>query len=218
VSLLVAGACGAPPSPPPEPVVWELRDPAAVGGLTTEILGHPAAVDTPLGPALAFDGVDDGVIVPVHPLAGAEEFTVEVVFRPDADGPPEQRFLHLQQDGSKDRVLLETRLTGDGRWFLDTYVKSRDAGHTLFARDHLHEAGRWYHAALVVGDGRMRHYVDGRLELSRSIDFAPQGPGRTSIGVRINRVSWFKGAVLRARFTPYALAPEQFERVPAADD
>ena len=60
----------------------------------------------------------------------------------------------------------------------------------------------------------MRHYVDGELELSRPIDFKPQGPGRTSIGVRINEVDWFKGAVREVRFSHRVLKPEEFS-VPA---
>lgn len=37
-----------------------------------------------------------------------------------------------------------------------------------------------------------------------------QGPGRTAVGVRLNRVNYFKGAVRMARFTPRALAPAEF--------
>jgi hypothetical protein len=33
--------------------------------------------------------------------------------------------------------------------------------------------------------------------------------GRTSIGVRQNRVSWFKGAIAEVRFTPAALPADQ---------
>ncbi len=56
----------------------------------------------------------------------------------------------------------------------------------------------------------MRHYVNGELELSRKIEFRPQGPGRTSLGARINEVHWFKGAIRKARFSPRALSPEEF--------
>jgi hypothetical protein len=40
-------------------------------------------VVTPLGRAVAFDGVDDALFVPAHPLAGAATFTFEALFRPD---------------------------------------------------------------------------------------------------------------------------------------
>jgi len=62
-----------------------------------------------------------------------------------------------------------------------------------------------------VYDGReFRNYVDGVQEGAAEIHFAPQGPGRTSIGVRINRVNYFKGAIRLARFTRRALPPAEF--------
>ena len=50
----------------------------------------------PEGKAVEFDGVDDALFVNVHPLAGAETFTWEVIFRPYKGGKAEQRFFHLQ--------------------------------------------------------------------------------------------------------------------------
>ena len=89
-------------------------------------------------------------------------------------------------------------------------MKSNDEGYTLFAKRHEHPMGPWYHAALVVDGDRMQHFVNGEIELSRPIEFRPQGEGRTSIGMRINRVSWFKGAIREVRFTPRPLSPEEF--------
>jgi hypothetical protein len=62
----------------------------------------------------------------------------------------------------------------------------------------------------VVDGEQMRHYVNGELELSRKIEFRPQGPGRTSIGTRINEVHWFKGAIREVRFTTKVLSPGEF--------
>ena len=67
----------------------------------------------------------DALFLDANPLAGLKQFTVEVVFQPQADGPKEQRFLHFQEAGSENRLLFETRLTDDGRWFLDTYRQVR---------------------------------------------------------------------------------------------
>lgn len=58
----------------------------------------------------------------------------------------------------------------------------------------------------------MRHYIDGKLELSGKIAMKPFGRGRVSIGVRQNKVYWFKGAVRKVRFTHKALEPKQFLR------
>ncbi|HEV3198473.1 MAG TPA: hypothetical protein VGZ73_11210 [Bryobacteraceae bacterium] len=72
-----------------------------IGGHPTTILGHPRVIDTPGGKAVEFNGKDDALFVDVHPLAGAETFTWEVVFRPDPGGAPEQRFFHLQEEASR---------------------------------------------------------------------------------------------------------------------
>ena len=65
-------------------------------------------------------------------------------------------------------------------------------------------------------DGKMyRSYVNGVLQAEAPIDFKPQGPGHASVGVRINHVNYFHGAILEARFTPRALTPKQFLKVPA---
>ena len=53
-------------------------------------------------------------------------------------------------------------------------------------------------------------YVDGELQMSADIALLPQGEGRTSVGVRINLIDYFKGAVRLARFTRHALTPEEF--------
>jgi hypothetical protein len=218
---LVAGCAGQVDDPlagngHADSIVWIVDSLDSVAGHPTQILGSPRVVETPHGPAVEFDGIDDGLIVDLHPLAGAAEFTVEALFRPDPGGEREQRFLHLQETGSSDRMLLETRLKSGGRWYLDTYVKTGGEAYTLISRQNRHPLGEWYHVALVVRGGGMGHYVNGKLERARPIAFAPQRPGRTSIGVRINEVSWFKGAIREVRFTPRALAPEEFRSVPAS--
>jgi len=52
--------------------------------------------------------------------------------------------------------------------------------------------------------------VNGAQEGAAEIRLAPQGPGRSSIGVRINLVDYFKGAIHIARFTRRALPPAEF--------
>jgi hypothetical protein len=54
-----------------------------IGGHATTILGHPRLIDSPLGKAVEFNGVDDGLQLDVHPLAGAGTYTWEAIFRPD---------------------------------------------------------------------------------------------------------------------------------------
>jgi hypothetical protein len=141
-------------------------------------------------------------------LAGLERFTVEVLFEPAADGPPEQRFLHFEEHGGSRRALLETRMLPGGRWALDTFLKDGDAGVTLLDRRKVHAPRAWHVAALVYDGRQMAHYVDGVRELAGDIAFGPSGAGRTSIGVRQNKVYWFKGRIARIRVSAAALAPD----------
>lgn len=194
--------------------VWTFDRLDRIGGHATTVLGNPRVVDTPVGKAIEFDGVDDAVFVDVHPLAGAETFTWEAVFRPDG-GQPEQRWFHLQETGSDNRMLFEIRVI-DGQWCLDSYVHSRTAQRALLNRTSLHPLRAWYHVAAVYDGREFRNYVNGVQDGAAEIHFAPQGPGRSSIGVRINLVNYFKGAIHVARFTRRALSPAEFLPRPTA--
>jgi hypothetical protein len=184
-----------------------------IGGHPTEVLGHPQVIDTPLGKAIAFNGVDDAIFVGVHPLAGAETFTWEAIFRPDG-GQPAQRWFHLQEDGTENRLLFEIRRV-EGNWYLDSYGHSGEAQQALMNRERLHPLGAWYHVAAVYDGREFRNYVNGVQEGAAPIHFAPQKPGRSSIGVRINKVDYFNGAIHLARFTRRALTPSEFLKIPS---
>jgi hypothetical protein len=188
--------------------VWLFDRLDRIGGHPTTVEGNPRVIDTPVGKAVEFDGVDDALFVDVHPLAGAETFTWEAIFRPDG-GQTEQRWFHLQETGSDNRMLFEIRVV-DGRWFLDSYGHSGAAQRALIDRSKLHALGAWYHVASVYDGRGFRNYVNGAPQAEAEIQFAPQGRGRSSIGVRINKVNYFKGAIHLARFTRRALAPAEF--------
>jgi len=177
--------------------------------------GNPRTVHSPFGEAVEFDGVGDAFFLDESPLQGLEQFTVEVMFRPDAGGLPAQRFLHMGEL-SGDRVMLETRLTRDNQWYLDAYLRSHDTAVTLFDSLKTHPTGRWHHVAFVVDGGVMDTYVDGKHELNGRMRFSPLKPGKTSIGVRRNRIHWFKGAIGKIRITPRVLLPSEFIKPPAA--
>lgn len=174
-----------------------------------EILGSPRAVDTSIGPAIQYNGTTDAIILPDNPIIGLRKFSLELVFRPDFEGLREQRIFHLGESRG-DRVLIETRLVGAGEWFLDTFISSGGSSCTLFNKETRHQLGKWYHLALVVDGRRMTNYVDGRRENRGELDFKPLTGGRTSIGVRLNRVCWFKGCFHGVRITPDVLGPTDF--------
>jgi hypothetical protein len=159
--------------------------------------------------ALLFDGEDDALIMDANPLKGLSAFTVEVLIRPDAGGAEAQRFFHIGEvDG--DRMLLETRVTKDGHWVLDTFLQSGDSSLVLIDRSKPHPLGQWAHVALVLEHGMMKHYVNGQLEIEGELEFQPINSGRTSIGVRLNKVHWYKGAIGSIRISPQALANTDF--------
>jgi hypothetical protein len=184
-----------------------------IGGHPTTTLGNPHVIDAPGGRAVEFDGEHDALLVDVHPLAGAETFTWEAIFRPDG-GQSEQRWFHLQEAGSEHRMLFEIRVI-EGQWCLDSYANSADGQKALMNRQSLHPLGAWYHVAAVYDGREFRNYVNGVQEGAAEIHLAPQGPGRTSVGVRMNLVNYFKGAIHLSRFTRRALSPSEFLRVPA---
>lgn len=199
----------------PATQTWQFDRLDKIGGHSVTVVGHPHVVKTPEGKALEFNGADDAVFLNTHPLAGAEAFTWEAIFRPDAGGAAEQRFFHLQEEGSDNRMLFEIRVIGD-QWCLDSFAKTGDASLALMDRAKLHPLGKWYDVAAVYDGHEFRNYVDGVLQGSGPLHMAPQKAGGTSVGVRYNKVNYFKGAVAKARMTPRALAPADFLHVKAS--
>jgi hypothetical protein len=209
-------------------IVWTFDRLDSISGIKTTVEGNPRVIDTPLGKAIEFDGVDDAIWIEKHPLAGASTFTFEAIFRPDG-GAFEQRWFHLAQrdtasgllasaehaktgQDANARFLFELRAV-EGNWYLDAFVNGQGYSRALMFKDKLHPVGQWYHVAQTY-DGKMfRSYVNGVLQGEAEIAFKPQGEGAASVGTRINRRNYFKGAVRRARFTSKALAPEEFLKV-----
>ena len=193
----------------PATIVWKLDDMKKVGGHATEVLGAPRVAEG----AAVFDGAHDGVFVPAIPLDGAAQFTIEILFSPAEGGPEAQRFFHLQ-DNADWRVMIETRLDGKGGWWLDTYLGSTKGGTPLIDPKRVHPTNQWYWAAVRYDGKTMTHFVNGEQELEATdVKFGPLGPGKISLGVRQNKLYWFKGAIPEVRFTPMALPPEKLQRV-----
>jgi hypothetical protein len=193
-------------------VLWLIDNTNSIGDTTTTKLGDPTVIETELGSAVEFDGIDDGLIVDSNPLAYADSFTIEVIFNPyeaSLSTNEEQRFIHIQESSDR-RILIELRLTESGEWFLDTFIKDGNSSCVLYASDFLHAINKWYHAALVYKDGIMTHYVNGIFEKTGNVQYSKMTSGQTSIGVRMNQVSWFKGAIRSLRVIHKALEPEDF--------
>lgn len=190
---------------------WVFDNLEQLGGHAVQVEGDPRVIDTPLGKAVQFDGEEDALFLDVHPLAGAEAFTWEVIFRPDSDGGAEQRIFHLQEEGAQTRLLFETRLVNN-RWLLDAFANSDGSGQSqaLMDWDRTYPLDAWYHIAMVYDGKTFSSYINGDLQLSAELDLEPQGAGKTSAGTRINRRDYFKGAFHKARFTKRALKTSDF--------
>ncbi len=205
---LLAALIGGLTAAAAEPTIWRLDQTAQVGGHTTEVLGAPRVTDG----AMYFNGASDGLFVPANPLAGLTQFTVEVLFYPAADGPAEQRFLHVQ-DGPGTRALIETRVA-NGTWALDTFLACPATGakRTLLDPARRHPADRWTWVALVYDGRRMAHYIDGVKELEGEVVIPPMAAGQVSLGVRQNKVYWFKGGIREVRWHARAVPVEELRR------
>ena len=183
-------------------IVWRFDNLRTIGGHSVTVVGTPRVVDTDRGKAVEFNGATDGLFFEVNPLAGLKQFTVEVEFQPAADGPEEQRFVHFQEANTENRALVELRILPGGSWCLDTYLRYNQAERTLIDRAAAHPSAQWHTATLTFDGQTMKHYVDGKTEQSGGVAFQPLAAGRTSVGVRQNRVFWFKGRIRQIRVIP----------------
>ena len=202
---------GAQPAPQPAPQIttWRLDNLTSLNGERVSMIGAPAVVHTEIGPAVQFNGQSDGLQIARNPLEGLARFTVDVLFAVDPDGPAEQRFLHMQDRVADNRALVELRMNA-GRWALDSYLRHGTAQLTLLDAAMVHAVSVWRVATLTFDGRRMRHYVNGVEQGSGEVAFLPMGTGDTTIGVRQNRVSWFKGRIHTVRVSPSVLRPAQF--------
>lgn len=199
--------------------IWRFDRIDKIGGHPTEVLGHPTVIESPYGNAVEFHGKGDAIIVPEHPLAGATAFTWEVIFRPDSDGAEAQRFFHIEEQDpvtGKDagnRLLFEIRIV-KGQWCLDSFAGNRGVNLTLLNCKALHPLDQWYRVTAVWDGKTLKNYVGNDLQGEGPLVMSPEGPGRSSIGMRLNRVYPFKGAVLMSRTVPRALPPDEFLKIP----
>ena len=107
-------------------------------------------------------------------------------------------------------MLFEIRVEGS-EWYLDTFILGPGYRQPLIVPEKRFPVGRWYHVAQSYDGTTYRAFVNGALQAEAALTFTPQEPGRASIGMRMNKVSPFRGAVRQAAFTRgEALAPGKF--------
>ena len=201
---------------------WQLDNLTGIGGNATTVIGDPEVVGTPFGDGMLFDG-DDGLIIDDNPIAGAQTYTLEMIFRPDPTvnrSSNEPRVFHVQSTGSDHRAILEIRVAQD-EWYLDAFLRSgsvanqrQDDSLTLIDPTLRYPLGEWYNFSVVYDGTAMHAYLDGQLQLSGPIAVEPLSAGQTSLGMRHNRIRFFEGAIAQVRFTRSAVDPSEFLVVP----
>lgn len=210
---------------------WQFNNLDTIGGYRAHVDGQPKIISTQAGKAVLFDGVHDGLLIDKHPLAGFSQFTFEALVRPDG-GDPAQRWFHLAETDPKTgldatvapnnptadknaRFTFELRVDGD-RCYFESFTHGPGYQSALIDKTKTHPLGQWYVVTQSYDGQTHRSFVNGVLEKEATIAYVPQGPGHSSVGMRINHVSYFKGAVMRAHFTSRALEPSDFMKVPAS--
>lgn len=187
---------------------WLLANLLQSKSSNVEINGNPQVVSSPYGEAVSFDGIDDALFLDELPLQGLQEFTVEMIFKPEINGTFEQRVLHIGESRG-DRMLLEIRAV-DSNWYFDGYAASGTNKKALIDEKLIHPLEQWHHVAFVVTPKNRITFVNGKQELIEDFPFLPIETGQTSIGVRMNKVNWFKGTIYKIRITPKQISSKDF--------
>ncbi|WP_192820353.1 LamG-like jellyroll fold domain-containing protein [Rufibacter sp. LB8] len=186
-------------------VTWPVNALSGLGGYVTDVIGSPTIIQTENGkPAVQFDGADDGLLVQGNPIAGAQEFSIEVEFKPTAAWPAnkEQRFLHIEDlTEGKRRVLLELRLNNRNQWYADFFLRHENGSKVLIDSTKTHPVGEWATMKLTYKDRQLKGYVNGILETQAEMDYLPiPATASVSLGTRMDKRSWFNGAIRRVTF------------------
>lgn len=184
-------------------IVWSMDSIEKDAGSLVTVLGDPRIVDEG---GMEFDGIDDGLLVHKNPVSGMEEFTIEVEIHPYSGYPEnrEQRFLHLQDPENEDRrILIELRLNDREEWYGDWFIKSQEGSLALLDSTSTHPVNEWATIRLDYKDGKMTGYVNGEQEVTGNINYHPiNDKGKTSLGTRMDKRSWYKGGIRKIRFIP----------------
>jgi hypothetical protein len=172
------------------------------------IAGKPEIRPCKYGRVVWFNGSTDGIFLDQMPLEGMKQFTIEIIMCPESGGNFEQRFFHCGEIKGN-RVLMELRSTPSD-WYLDAFIVSGDQKKTFIDPSLEHPLNQWVHLAFVVAQGKQETYVNGVKELEGELNPAALSGGKTSIGVRQNEQSWFKGAIYKIKITNKVLKVNQF--------
>lgn len=203
----------------PAQVLWSFDSVERIGGHAVAVSGNPKVVATEHGPAVAFDGDGDRLLVKGNPFGEAKAYTLEVVFKPKSEKAANDapRFLHIEVPGQPKRVIFELRFNSRREWAFDAGMTT-DAGYlVLFDADLAHKGDEWAHVASTFDGATMKSFVNHKQELSGRISTRTrviEAAAVSSIGARMNEVYWMHGLIRAVRVTHAALDPVDFLPLP----
>lgn len=187
-----------------EEITWQLNSIKKIGGNPVQVSGSPRVITSEEEKAVEFNGKSDGLLVPSNPIAGWENFIIEVDIKPFPGFPEnvEQRFLHIQDPANEDRrILIELRLNENNEWYGDWFMKTENESLTLVDPSKTHPLNEWATISLSYENGKVTGAVDGEIQAEGNIKYlSPGSRAQTSIGTRMDQRSWFKGAIKEVRF------------------
>lgn len=197
--------------------LWDISNLDMIGGHEVTAFGDPQVVATEIGDAVQFDGDGDRLLVDFNPIMDAEEFTVELVFKPDACYPEnvDPRFLHIQDPDDPDakRVMIELRVDANNQCYMDGFMKTDAGSLALIDESLVHPTEVWQHVAITYKDSTLTTYFNGVEELSGTVHYASKvinTLGKTSLGARMNEVKYYSGLLKTLKVTHAKLPPEDF--------
>ncbi len=197
--------------------LWDISNLENIGGHDVAVLGDPQVESTDLGPAIRFDGIEDQLIVDFNPVMDAKEFTVELVFKPDACYPNNlsPRFLHMQDpnDPEEKRVMIELRIDANNQVYMDGFINTDLESLPLMDANLVHPTQVWQHVAITYKDSVLTTYFNGVKELSGKLGYTDKivnTIGKTSLGARMNERSYYSGVMKFLKVSHAALDAEDF--------
>jgi hypothetical protein len=196
---------------------WDISSLETIGGHEVTVLGDPEVVITEMGEAVRFDGEGDRLLVDFNPLMDAREFTVELVFKPDACFPDNTapRFVHIQDPDDPDakRVMIELRVDANNQCYMDGFIKTDSESLALIDETLVHPTGVWQHVAITYKDSTFTTFFNGVEELSGILRYSESiinPTGKTSLGGRMNHVAFYAGLMKTLKVTHACLEPDDF--------
>jgi len=197
--------------------LWDISNLEMIGGHAVTSFGDPQVVSTEIGDAVQFDGDEDRLLVDFNPIMDAKEFTVELVFKPDACYPDntDPRFVHIQDpdDPDKKRLMIELRVDANNQCYMDGFLRTDAGSLPLIDETLVHPTEVWQHVAITYKDSVFTTYFNGVEELSGIVPYTftvINTIGKTSLGARMNEVKYYSGLLKTLKVTHTRLAPEDF--------